>query len=353
MAVYKDKRGRLFVEFQYKGERVKERLPEGATEADGKAIEIVKRNEILKRSHGLTAERPNEITFERFLKEYFGPHIEARYCDDTFDKAVKVCEAALPFFKGKLMRHIKPADVERFKVSRERKLTIHKTARKPATVARELSIISKIFTVAVKNGFADFNPYSRVEKDRFDNVQIKVLKREDEERFFANMFSEWARDVCRFALYTGLRQNDIMNLTKFQVDRENEVVRLIQGKTKRIVEVPLNSIALEIINRRWRNGLLFASPASGTEKGSVRHAMYRACDRIKIARLSIRDLRRTFATRALENGNDSGVIADVLGHTSLRMILRYAKSLDAKRKLVDSLENPATIPQRTKLKAIK
>jgi hypothetical protein len=52
-----------------------------------------------------------------------------------------------------------------------------------------------------------------------------------------------------------------------QIDREKRMVRIVQKKTKRLVEVALNSIALEIVERRWKGGtqLLFASPKSGTE----------------------------------------------------------------------------------------
>jgi integrase len=108
----------------------------------------------------------------------------------------------------------------------------------------------------------------------------------------------------------------------------------------------LNSIALEILDRRWHNGskLLFPSPVSGTEKGSVRHAMTRACERAGIPPLTIRDLRRTFATRGLENGSDASTVADALGHTSLRMIPRYVRSFENKRKMVEKFDRPATIP---------
>jgi site-specific recombinase XerD len=110
--------------------------------------------------------------------------------------------------KGTHQREIKPGDVEKFKSSRVNLKTQHDTTRKPATVVRELSIISKIFSLAVKNDFLDFNPCSKVDKPKFDNVQNKVLSKEDEPKFFASFESEWARDVCLLVLNTGLRQND-------------------------------------------------------------------------------------------------------------------------------------------------
>lgn len=344
MPVYLNKKTKhLYIEFQYKGERVKEHLPKGFTRAKAEAIEIKRKNEILEQLHGIS--KTPEMTFERFLKEYFGPHIEHHYSPDSFDKAVHVCKAALPFFKGKALRSIKPADIERFQQSRKTLPTMHKKIRQPATVARELSIISKVFSLAVKNDLCDYNPCSRVDKPVFDNVQDRILKREDEQKFFENMHSEWAKDVCRMALYSGLRQNDIMKLTRFEVRLNENRIVLTQGKTKRQVIVMLNSITKEIVERRMTTGtLLFPSPKSGTEKGSVRHAMTRACDRAGIPRITIRDLRRTNVTRKIENGGDLATVAQSVGHTGIRMMPRYVRSIELMQKAADSLVNPATIP---------
>lgn len=344
MPIYLDKKTkRFYIEFQYKGERVKERLTKGTTKSKAEAIEIKLKNEILERRHGIG--KASQMTFERFLKEYFGPHIDNRYSPDSFDKAVVVSKAALPFFKGKPLRSIKPADIERFIQARASLPTIHKTQRKPSTVARELSIISKVFSLAVKNDLCDYNPCSRVDKPHFDNVQDRLLKREDEQKFFDNMHSEWARDVCRMALYTGLRQNDIMRMNRFEVRLNENRIVLTQGKTKRQVIVMLNSITREIVERRMSKGtLLFASPKSGTEKGSVRHAMTRACDRAKIPRITIRDLRRTNVTRKIENGGDLATVAQSVGHTGIRMMPRYVRSIELMQKAADSLVNPATNP---------
>lgn len=340
MAVYLDKKtNRLYIQFQYKGTTYKERLPAGTKRADATRIETKMRSDILLESHGVLTKR-RDITFEAFIRDYFSPFAESRYSGDSFEKTVYVLAAAMPFFKGMPMRSIKAADIERFKTARENLPTMHGRRRMPATVARELSIISKVFSLAVKNDICDYNPYTRVEKPKFDNVQDKILRIEDEEAFFANMHSEWARDVCKMVLSTGLRQKDLMNLTRFQVDRDARLITLVQSKTTRRVIIPLNRDAMEIINRRWSGDLLFSSPVTGKETGSVRHAMQRACRRAKIPVLTIRDLRRTFATRGLENGADFATIADILGHSDLRMLPRYVRSLDMKRKLVESAASP-------------
>lgn len=338
--IYVDKKtNRLYIEFQYRGHRHKERLPEGTTKEAAKKIEVKVKNDLMFQSHGIAT---SEHTFDQFIDDYFGEIADKNYCHATWVNARHIVKVARPFFKGKSMRSIKAADIERFKSYRISLPTIHGGVRKPATVEREMAIISRIFTEAVKNDVIDYNPCHRVTKLQIKNVQNKVLHWDDEPGFFANMHSEWARDVCRMALYTGLRQNDIMTLTRFKVDRKRKEINLVQGKTKMPLVIPLNSVAMEIIDRRWHNGhkLLFASPKTGTEKGSVRHAMQRACKRAGIPVITIRDLRRTNATRQIEAGNDYTIVAQNLGHSDVRMIHRYVRSMDAQRKASDSIVRP-------------
>lgn len=356
MPCYTDKKtGNFYVEFQYKGTRVKERLPAGAKKQDAERLEVKLKTDLMFQRHGII-DAP-AVTFEDFIRDIYGPYADT-LDKQRYDRIEILIKALKPFVTGKAMRSIKAADIERFKASRAALLTMHDTVRKPATIEREMSVISSIFTMAVKNDVIDYNPCSRITKLQFDNVQDKVLRREDEDKFFDNMHSGWARDICRMVLNTGLRQNDLMRLTRFQVDRERGMITLTQGKTKRRVIVPLNSVALEIITRRSRkpSELLFPSPRTGTERGTVRNAMKRACERAHIPVLTIRDLRRTFGTRMIENGADAVTTARSLGHSDLRMLPRYARSVDLMQKAVDSLVNPAKksdFAENEKVKALK
>lgn len=340
MSVYKDPRnGHLFVQFDFKGQTYKQYLQKGMTRTDGKTIEAKMRSDLLFQSLGI--HRSKEMVFEKFVAETFLKHCQDNLSKANFDKADRLCVEALPFLKGKFLRHIAASDIETFKAYRIALPTIHGRTRKPATVARELSILSKLFSLALKNGYCDHNPVARVDRPKFDNIQSRVLAREDDEAFFGSFDEqqgEMARDICKLVLNTGLRQNDALGLSDFQLpDAYN--LRLVQGKTKRIVEIPLNSIAASIVSKYSGNGLLFPSPKTGKPMHYIRKAIAGACKRAGIEAITIRDLRRTFATRLAEDGVDALTIALLLGHSDLRMVHRYARSTDAMRKAVEKLEN--------------
>lgn len=353
--VYSDKKtGRLYIEFQFKGTRIKERLPEHVTKREAEAYEIRLKNDILKQIHGMETPR-QQVSFRQFLAEYFGLYAESNYSPESFERVVPICEAALLHFKDSPLRSIKPADVEAFKAKRRSLITVYKKLRKPSTIEREMAILSKIFSLAVKNDFIDFNPCSRVEKIKFDNLQDRILRDEDEPKLFEHIHGEFTRDVCKFVLNTGLRQNDVLNLTRFNIDVPERVLRLTQGKTRQQVRIPLNDEAFAILERRMQKheSLLFPSPVTGRNDGRVRHTLRRACLRAGIEIVTIRDLRRTYAARLEANGVSTGTIAKLLGHRDRRSIHRYERSFDAMRNAVDLLTNPAKIPPASRLKVVK
>jgi site-specific recombinase XerD len=85
------------------------------------------------------------------------------------------------FFKRKNLRKIKPAMIEQYKAKRIG------VGRAPATVNRELSVLSKVFTLAVRHEKADVNPSQSVERFALDNERVRYLTEDEEERLFEAM----------------------------------------------------------------------------------------------------------------------------------------------------------------------
>lgn len=360
MPVYVNKRtGRLFVQFDYNRQTFKQTLPEGATRAEAKKCEIKMRADVFLRANDMAP--PEVITFEQFVKDVYLPHVK-KNTPASFYKADMICVAALPFFRGRDLRSIKAADIEAFKSWRMSLPTQHGTLRKPATIVRELSIISKIFSLAVKNDKCDYNPCSRVEKPIFDNRQYKVLNVEDEARFFAafdKIQGQWAKDICKVVLHTGLRRNDVLGLMKFHVDLDKGIITLQQGKTKRVVIIKMTPDVYEILSRRMmqKGTLIFPSPKkAGGQATSVRSAIRGACIRAKIEILTIRDLRRTGASRLDDEGHGVSDISGFLGHQDTRTAHRYIKGQKRMDRVAETLQkasNPTPNLPAQKLKAVK
>lgn len=345
MPIYTDKRtGNLFVQFDYKKQTIKRTLPPGSTRRDAQKLETKLRSDAFFQSHGMAPR--DEILFEDCVQDYLA-HI-ARH-PGKYAKAEYVLIAAKPFLKNKTIRGIKPIDIERFIHCRQTQPSMHDRLRKPATIWREVAVLSALFSFAIKNDMCEVNPCTKVEKPKYDNIQTRILAREVEDRFLNNFDVAQggvARDICILVLHTGLRQNDVLRLTAFQC--HGGTISLTQGKTKRVVALPLNATAQAIIDKyRKGGGLLFPSPKTGKAMHYIRKAIAGACRRAKIEPVTIRDLRRTFATRLAEDGTDALTIALLLGHADLRMVHRYARSMDAMSTAVQKLDR--TYPSSTRV----
>lgn len=340
MPIYTDKKTkRLFIKFDYHGVTYKKRLPAKTSKRDAEKLETKFKSDLFFEINGISVKK--DLLYKEFLIEYFLPYAEKSHSKEYFERAVYVANATLVFLRGKALRQIKAIDIECFKTARFDAKTMHGKPRKPATVARELSVLSKFFSLAVKSDFLESNPCQKVEKPKFDNVQNRVLLPEDEEKFLASFCSDWARDICILVLNTGLRQNDALGLKKFNVDWKARIIRLIQGKTGRKVEIPMNENVQTLLRERWNTGseLLFPSPKTNGQGTSVKKAVIGASRRAGIEQLTIRDLRRSFGTRLCEMNYSSGVTAQLLGHGDMRSVHRYERAKDILREAVGRLEN--------------
>jgi site-specific recombinase XerD len=363
MGVYTDKKtGGLFIQFDYQCETYKFRLPKGTTEKQAEKLEVKKKNKLFFESHGISDQAPTDTLFEVFLAEVYLPFVKANRCENTYDQCVRVCKDSLQFFKGRGLRSFRRADIEKFKAHRMQlpKYDFKKEAycgekRAASTIVKEISHISMMFEMAIDNEVCDSNPCRRVEKPEFDNVQDLILSEKDEVSLFAKFQSDWARDVCKVILNTGLRQNDILGLTKFQVDWQTADIVLVQGKVKRRVRIPMNDTVQAIV-REWcekhpESEFVFPSPKTGGRGGSVQTALEGACVRAEIGLIGTRVLRRTFGTRLHEKGYDDMTVAGLLGHRDLRSVHRYKRGTVIKRTAVNDLETPKKATKKVARKA--
>lgn len=339
MPVYSDKKtGRFYIQFDFKGRTYRRRLPAGTLKKDAKLYEARWRSDLLGESFGI--EKKREILFEAFLVKYFLPFAVDHYVAAGYENVKVICAAALPFFKGKRLRRITPADIEAFKNHRLKLPTIHDTPRKPSTVDRELNVVSKIFSYAVKLDFLDFNPCAKIDRPRYQNIQDKTIGFDKLEKFLDNFNSVWARDVTILILYTGLRQKDALGLKKFNADFDKRILRLIQSKSGRVVEIPMNEIVFALLSARRHNGseLFFPSPRTGLQGTSIKKGLQAAAERAELGKIGTRVLRRTFSTQLEELNHSPSTIAKLLGHSDLRSVHRYERGKEIMRRAVEELE---------------
>ncbi|MGD9940874.1 MAG: tyrosine-type recombinase/integrase [Clostridia bacterium] len=150
-------------------------------------------------------------------------------------------------------------------------------------------------------------------------------------------------DVSRafmFSCHTGLRVSDLRTLTWKDIERQpTPRLSIVQTKTGRSVQVPLNASAWAIIDDKaiHKPGELVFN-LTGAEGSSF--FFFRRWEKIAGVEkhLSWHVARHTFAVLSLETGTDIYTVSKLLGHSSVNQTMTYARATDAMRqKAVDSL----------------
>ncbi len=129
-----------------------------------------------------------------------------------------------------------------------------------------------------------------------------------------------------FALATGLRQKNILELTWSQIDMEREILWIHgdQAKGGREIRVPLNGEAMRILEgeRGKHPGRVFTYRGKPME--TVGEAFDRAVKKAGIEDFRFHDLRHTWASWHVQSGTPLAVLKELGGWASMDMVFRYA-----------------------------
>ncbi|HEY9285899.1 MAG TPA: site-specific integrase [Pyrinomonadaceae bacterium] len=355
MSVFK-RGGRWHYAFCIRGVRYRKGIPEARTKHEAERAEVEAKKAVFEGRYGAPS---GEDDFMEFVEKNFLPWSRANkrswYDDELWARAVA------PWFKGKTFAQISPLLVERFKRERAAGLTRKGTERSPATVNRELEILSRVFSLAMDSGAASTNPCRKVKKLRADNRRTRYLLDEEEPRLFEALTGERAhlRPLVVVALGTGMRLGDELNLTWERVDFQRNVIRVPNAKTGRDYQVPMNedvrAVMLGLRRGAGDRAHVFVNPETCGPYTTLKTGFRKACSLAGINNLRWHDLRHTFGTRLGEAGYSEATIAELMGHSSVATTRRYTHGTErAKREAVEAVRagarrpchNPATEEKR-------
>ena len=158
------------------------------------------------------------------------------------------------------------------------------------------------------------------------------------------------KDLVTLAIYTGLRQGELLKLVVSDVDLFKMELVLKETKSGVGREVPLNKTASEVILRLLEKAkaegwtYLFTNPDTGMGFSCIHHGWWKACRLAGITNLRFHDLRHMFGTRAIENGATFAEVKEVMGHKSVKTTENDCHATEAgKRRAVEAVERSGHI----------
>lgn len=329
--------GKWVCDFYYNGARITRTLKFARTKKEAEQAEAVIMNQVFQQAYGFD-EKPDK-RFEDFVIENFLPYSETNkksfYCD------VLICRVLVKKFKGKTLRQITPPMVESFKQEMVNTPTKHGKKRKPRTVNYHLSILSRIFSLAIEADIIDKNPCQKVKKLKLNNQRTRILSEEEEARLFlALKDNEIVKQIVTVALHTGMRRGEIFNLKWFDVDFNRGLIQVRESKSNKKRFIPMNETIRNLLNGLKRKSeFVFPSPKTNGKLTDIKHSFTSALSEAEIKDFHFHDLRHTAATRMADKGADGFTLMRILGHSDIRMTARYTHATDvALRRAVTNLD---------------
>lgn len=304
--------GKIGYEIRYwhKGREVWEYA--GSTITQARTALAARKGEIVKGKFELP-EKIHAPTFKAFTVEYL-TWAEANKKSWTLD--VHLLKPLLRAFGPLRLGSITVWKIEQYKARR-----VDEVSKR--TVNMELSLLRRMFNLAMKWSKAKENPVLNVERLREDEKPIRTLTLLEEKRLLAAS-PQHLRDFITLALNTGLRLGELRALSRADVDLSAGVIRVSQSKTGRVRYVPINAASKDVLVRGLDTARQTVLGYGKEPIGEIHRTWYRATKAAGLQGLRIHDLRHTFATRLVLSGTDLPTVQRLLGHRTIQMTARYS-----------------------------
>lgn len=214
----------------------------------------------------------------------------------------------------------------------------------PGTHNRYKSTLSLTFRLALENRKVASNPARLLKRKREDNGRVRFLNQfepakteveflkphsTEESRLRAVIHSEHPSHMPEFdiALHTGMRPSEQFELTWDRVDLVRKLVTIPKSKNGNTRHIPLNSVAVaafqELFERSKGEGRVFIN-SHGEPLRGYKHWFDTAVRTACIRHFTWYCLRHSFASRLVMAGVDLRTVAELMGHKTIQMTMRYA-----------------------------
>ena len=201
-----------------------------------------------------------------------------------------------------------------------------------------------MFRLAIENKKASTNPARSLKRKREDNGRVRFLNQlapaktevdylkphaDEESRLRAVILANYPAHMPEFeiALHTGMRPSEQYGLIWSRVDLVRKLITIPKSKNGNTRHIPLNST-------HWRHfrscsrapvgrGRVFVNMQGEPLKG-YKHWFDPAVREAGVTFFTWYCLRHTFASRLVMAGVDLRTVAELMGHKTIQMTMRYA-----------------------------
>lgn len=289
----------------------------------------------------------SRLTFAQLAKHYTERYAkEPKYVGDrkvsgmrSYAEVVRIVKILQGHFGTRRLRAITHGDILHFKTERldtpvtppktkKKKKKSKKRQRSIATVNRELTVLKRMFSIALREGWILRHPFAgsdTVISSSDETKRTRVLSRDEEELLLdaCDENRSTLKPIIICAIDTGMRRGEIFSLRWRDVDLKTGFINIqaMNTKTLRSRAIPITPrLRAELETRPNRGKTQRVFGITDTVKRSWATAKRVA----GIADLRFHDLRHTCATRLVQGGMPIAEVSRILGHSNITTTFRYS-----------------------------
>jgi site-specific recombinase XerD len=330
MKLFKRSNGYWYVDFTIDGRRIQR-----STKAKLKKEAIRYLDKLKEGKINLTS-----VSLSKFLIE-FEEYSRTNKAPSSTYNDLRALGHFIKFVGDRKLESIKPNEIENFKTTRLKTVS-------RATVNIDLRACKAAFNVALQWGYIKNNPFRMVKQLREVQQPRKYLRQDEIQKLLECTQQQWFFDVILFALNTGCRRGEIINLQWANVDFlkqqlyiENTSEFTVKGGVGRVM--PINENIMAMLRQKTHSSEYVLTNANGQKL----HPPYvsRSFKRIAInagldPKFHFHHLRHTFATTLIQQGVPIYEVQKLLGHSKVSTTEIYAHmNVDTLRSSVAVLDS--------------
>lgn len=317
--------GRVYwIDYLVEGQRRRERIGPNKAAAEQRLREVLS---AIAEGRYIRKSPDAQARFQDLAAWYLTlPEVKAKR---SYDRDQRSLKKLLPFFGDRLLKDIKPGQVEAYRQRRlgEPSGRTPSTLTAPATVNREIACFKTIFSKAMKNGKAERNPVVGVKQLKENNERDRLLSPDEYVRLLSQC-PAYLKPIIKLGYHTGMRISEILNLTWEKVDLKAGFIRLRaeDTKTREPRSVPLSLDLVEMFKTMPR-GLpgMKVFMREGKPIKSIREIFSATCKQAEIEDFTFHDFRHTAINNWRLQGHDYFRIMAASGHKTMQVFKRYNK----------------------------
>jgi integrase len=200
------------------------------------------------------------------------------------------------------------------------------------TGRRHLINIKASLNKAVALGYLNSNPAKNIKRIKPPERLPLFFTREEFDSLLKVTDNQDWRDLVEFAVNTGLRQMEILNLHKRQFNKQDKLIILDNHyhttKSRKIRNMPLNSRVFEIVSSRVANAkgdLIFTLNGERILQDNLQDKFRKYVTAAELnPKLTFHCLRHTFASWLVQKGVSIYEVSKLLGHADIKTTEIYA-----------------------------